>query len=254
MRCLPGHVTGRARRGRKPDSEDVIFNYILSIPILCYVTLYSMTRRNFDQHCPIAEALDVVGERWSLLIVRELLLGPKRYTDLRQALPRMWTNLLADRLRQLERAGVIEQVELPPPAARTVYQLTERGRGLEPVVLGLGRWGIPLFAGRRKGNPPLSTSVLLGVRAFFQPASAQTEERYELRVGGHPFTASVQRGLLNLRSGQPDSPAATLYADPAALLDVRLGRIDVEAAIRKGTLRFDGPDVNVRRLRRVFAL
>jgi DNA-binding HxlR family transcriptional regulator len=213
-----------------------------------------MTRRNFDQHCPIAEALDVVGERWSLLIVRELLLGPKRYTDLRRALPRMWTNLLADRLRHLERAGVIERVELPPPAARTVYQLTERGRSLEPVVLGLGRWGIPLFASRRKGNPPLSTSILLGVRAFFKPASIQTEERYELKIGGQPFSASVRRGLLDLRSGEPASPAATLHADPAALLEVRLGRIEVEAAIAKGQLRFEGSDAGVRRLRRAFAL
>lgn len=213
-----------------------------------------MTRRTFDQYCPIAQALEVVGERWSLLIVRELLLGPKRYTDLRRALPGMWTNLLADRLRHLERAGVIEQVDLPPPAARTVYRLTERGRGLEPLVLGLGQWGIPLLAGRRKGTPPLSTSVLLGVRAFFQPSAVQAEERYELRIGGQPFTATVRRGLLDLRPGQPDSPAATLHADPAGLLDVRLGRIDIGAAIRKGLLRFDGPDASVRRLRRAFAL
>jgi DNA-binding HxlR family transcriptional regulator len=213
-----------------------------------------MTRRTFDQYCSIARALEVVGERWSLLIVRELLLGPKRYTDLRQALPRMWANLLAGRLRYLERAGVVERVDLPPPAARTVYQLTDRGRGLEPVVLGLGRWGIPLLAGRRKQDPPLSTSVLIGFRAFFQPAAAQAEERYELRIGGQPFTATVRRGLLDLRSGQPDKPAATVHADPAGLLDIRLGRIDVGAAIGKGILRFDGPDASVRRLRRAFAL
>ncbi len=195
-----------------------------------------------------------MGERWSLLIVRELLLGPKRYTDLRRALPRMWTNLLADRLRHLKRAGVIEQVELPPPAARTVYQLTGRGRGLEPVVLGLGRWGIPLLASRKKGKPPLSTSVILGVRAFFQPAAVRAEERYELRIDGQPFTATTQRGFLDLRSGRPENAAATLHADAVGLLEVRLGRIDVDAAIRKGTLRFDGPDANVRRLRRVLAL
>lgn len=214
-----------------------------------------MTRRTFGQYCPIARALEVVGERWSLLIVRELLLGPRRYTDLRQALPRMWTNLLADRLRQLERAGVIEQVDLPPPVARTVYQLSERGRGLEPVVLGLGLWGIPLLSAQRTGDPPLSTSVLLGLRAFFRPAAAaQTEERYELRVGGEPFTAIVRRGRLEVRSGRPDSPAATLHADPAGLLDVRLGRINVEAAIERGVLRFNGPRASVRRLRRAFAL
>ena len=214
-----------------------------------------MTRRTFDQYCPIARALEVVGERWSLLIVRELLLGPRRYTDLRQALPRMWTNLLADRLRHLERAGVIESVDLPPPAARTVYRLTERGRGLEPVILGLGLWGIPLLAGRRKKDPPLSTSVLLGLRAFFQPtAAAHTEERYEVRIRGEPFTAVVQQGRLEVRSGQPDSPAATLLADPAGLLDVRFGRIDVEAAIENGVLRFHGSEASVRRLRRALAL
>ncbi|MGQ0568715.1 MAG: winged helix-turn-helix transcriptional regulator [Armatimonadota bacterium] len=214
-----------------------------------------MTRRTFDQYCPIARALEVVGERWSLLIARELVLGPKRYTDLRQALPGMWTNLLADRLRQLEDAGVIEQVDLPPPAARTVYQLSDRGRELEPVLLGLGRWGIPLLSDRKKEDPPLSTSVLLGIRAFFQPAvAAKIDERYELRIGEEPFTAVVQRGRLEIRSGLPDGPAATLHADPAGLLDVRFGRVDVGTAIEKGLLRFDGPDASVRRLRRAFAL
>ncbi len=214
-----------------------------------------MTRRTFDQNCPVARALEVVGERWSLLIARELLLGPKRYTDIRQALPGMWTNLLADRLRQLEEAGVIEQVGLPPPAARTVYQLTARGRELEPVLLGLGRWGIPLLPSRKAEDPPLSTTVLLGFRAFFRPtAAAKIEERYELRIGGEPFTAIVQRGRLEIHSGPADGPAATLHADPAGLLDVRFGRVDVGTAIEKGALRFDGPVASIRRLRRAFAL
>ncbi len=214
-----------------------------------------MTRRTFEQYCPIARALEVVGERWSLLIVRELLLGPRRYTDLRQALPRMWTNLLADRLRHLARAGVIEQVDLPPPAARTVYQLTEFGRGLEPVVLALGRWGIPLLSGRRREDPPLSTAVLLGLRAFFQPAAAATiEEHYGVRLGKGTFTAVVQRGRLEMRQGLPDGPAATIHAGSAVLLNIRFGRVDVGAAIKRGLLRFEGPDASVRRFRRVFAL
>lgn len=215
----------------------------------------SVTRRTFDQYCPIARALEVVGERWSLLIVRELLLGPKRYTDLRRAMPGMWTNLLADRLRQLERVGVIERVDLPPPAARRVYQLTERGRALEPVLLGLGRWGIPLLSGRKKEDPPPSTSVLLGLRAFFRPAAAaKIDERYEVRIGEESYTAVVQRGRLEIHPGPPDAPAATLRADPAGLLDVRVGRVDVGTAIERGLLRFDGPDAGVRRFRRAFAL
>lgn len=214
-----------------------------------------MAKRTFDQYCPIARALDVVGERWSLLIVRELLLGPKRYTDLRRALPGMWTNLLAGRLRQLERAGVIEHVDLPPPVARTVYKLTERGRELEPVLLGLGRWGRPLLSGHRREDPPLSTSVLLGLRAFFQPAAAaKIEERYELKIGEAAFTVVVRQGRVEIRSGPPEDPAATLHADPAALLDVRFGRLDIRVAIERGLLRFEGPDASVSRLRRAFAL
>jgi DNA-binding HxlR family transcriptional regulator len=213
-----------------------------------------MTRRTFDQYCPIARALDVVGERWSLLIVRELVLGPKRYIDLRRTLPGMWTNLLADRLRQLESAGVIRRRELPPPAARTVYELTDRGHELEPVLLALGSWGIPLLDAER-GAVPLPTAVLLGLRAFFSPqAAARTDERYALQVGDETLTAVVQRGRLEFQPGTPDAPAATLQADPQALLDVRTGRRSLTDALDNGLLEFEGQAAAVRRLRRAFAL
>jgi DNA-binding HxlR family transcriptional regulator len=218
-----------------------------------------MPRRTFRQYCPIARTLDVVGERWSLLIVRELLLGPKRYTDLRQALPGMWTNLLAQRLRQLESAGVIRRRELPPPAARTVYELTDRGRELEEVLLALGRWGLPFLNEPRNEPVPVATAALLGLRAFFRPEAAgddALDERYEYEVelGGHRLTAAVRGGTLRLWSGPPDAPAATLIADPATLLDVRLGRLDPEAAVANGTLRFEGTRDGIRRLRRLFTL
>lgn len=119
--------------------------------------------------------------------------GPKRYTDLRQALAGMWTNLLANRLRQLEDAGVIEQVDLPPPAARTVYRLTARGRDLEPLLLGLGRWGIPPLSGRRKEDPPFSTSVLLGIRAFSQPAAAAKIGRTRTDLQATPLHDRCER-------------------------------------------------------------
>jgi DNA-binding HxlR family transcriptional regulator len=213
-----------------------------------------MTRRTFDQHCPIARALDVVGERWSLLIVRELVLGPRRYTDLRRALPGMWTNLLADRLRQLESAGVVRRRELPPPAARTVYELTERGRQLESVLLDLGSWGIPLLDGER-GEVPSTTAVLLGLRAFFRPeVTPSTDERYAVRVGTEALTAMVQHGRLEFRPGAPDAPAAALQADPRALLDIRSGRLSLADALEQGLLRFEGPAAAIRRLRRAFAL
>src|SRR5919205_66330 len=97
-------------------------------------------RRSYGDRCGIARALDLVGERWALLVVRELLLGPKRFTDLRAGLPHVSPDVLAQRLRELEQAGVLRRGTLPPPAASRIYELTGRGRELEPVVLALGRW------------------------------------------------------------------------------------------------------------------
>src|SRR5919109_961125 len=102
--------------------------------------------RSYRQYCSLAKALDVVGERWTLLIVRELLLkGPSRYTDLRAGLPGIATNLLADRLRELEQAGIVEREEAPPPVATTLFRLTPRGQELKSVLDALGRWGIPFM-------------------------------------------------------------------------------------------------------------
>src|SRR5947207_3653412 len=102
--------------------------------------------RTYDEYCAIAKSLDVVGDRWTLLIVRELALrGASRYTDLRSGLPGIATNLLADRLRELEAAGLIEREDAPPPVATTLFRLTERGAALEPVISELGRWGLPLM-------------------------------------------------------------------------------------------------------------
>jgi DNA-binding HxlR family transcriptional regulator len=213
-----------------------------------------VTRRTFDQYCPIARALDVIGERWSLLIVRELRLGSKRYTDLRQALPGMWTNLLADRLRHLESAGVVRRHEMPPPAARTVYELTERGRQLEPVLLALGGWGMALLEADGE-EMPVSTGVLVGLTAFFRPEEASgADEQYSVEVGSESLTALVRNGKLEFRSGAPEKPAATLRADPAALAEIRRGGLSVPAAVAKGRVSFEGTPAAVRRLRRLFAL
>src|ERR687884_1369381 len=101
----------------------------------------TMTARSYRQFCGIARALDLVGERWALLVVRELVIGPKRFTDLRQGLPGIATNVLSQRLRQLERDGVVARRTLPPPAASTVYELSDYGQELVPILLALGRWG-----------------------------------------------------------------------------------------------------------------
>src|SRR5918994_1233190 len=131
-----------------------------------------MGKRRYDQYCALARALDVVGERWTLLLVRELLLGPKRYTDLLEGLPGIGTNLLAARLKELERNGVVERVRLAPPAASTVYELTEYGRRLEPAVIALTQWG-----GRRLGRPKQGEHfrpewLATAMQASYRPAPA----------------------------------------------------------------------------------
>src|ERR1700716_760218 len=97
-------------------------------------------RRKYDEGCAVSHALDVIGERWALLVVRELLLGPKRFTDLRAGLPNLTPDVLSQRLRDLEAAGILTRARLAPPAATSVYGLTERGQRLEPVLLALGQW------------------------------------------------------------------------------------------------------------------
>jgi DNA-binding HxlR family transcriptional regulator len=141
------------------------------------------TMRTYGDGCAIARGLDLVGERWALLVVRELLLGPKRYTDLRRGLPNASPNVLSERLRELEREGVVRRRKLPPPAGSRVYELTDWGRELEETVMALGRW-----AARSPSQPsdaPIGVdSIVLALRARFDPHAAHgLGAGYELRLG-----------------------------------------------------------------------
>ena len=111
-----------------------------------------VTARSYRQHCGIARALDLVGERWALLVIRELVLGPRRFTDLREGLPGIATNVLSQRLRELARDGIVARRKLPAPAASNVYELTEYGRELVPITLALGRWGARSMGPRQEGQ------------------------------------------------------------------------------------------------------
>src|ERR671918_2781070 len=147
--------------------------------------------RTYCDGCAAAHALDLVGERWALLVVRELLLGPKRFTDLRAGLPGASPNVLAQRLRELERAGVVRRRKLPPPAASRVYELTDWGEELEPVIVRLGRWGA------RSPSKPCDAalgvdSLVLSFRTMFDPGAAEgLEASYELRLGEDRFRTVV---------------------------------------------------------------
>jgi DNA-binding HxlR family transcriptional regulator len=178
-------------------------------------------KRTYGDPCGIARALDVVGERWALLVVRELLLGPKRFTDLRQGLPHLSPDVLSQRLRELEQAGVLRRGKLPPPIAAQVYELTDRGRELEPIVLGLGRWG------SREPFPPGRTelgidALMLALKTVYDPRGADglTGASFELRLGEHRFTASPADGGLDLARGAASDPVATITTDSATLQQI----------------------------------
>jgi DNA-binding HxlR family transcriptional regulator len=176
--------------------------------------------RTYGDRCGVARALDLVGERWALLIVRELLLGPKRFTDLRAGLPQVSSDVLAQRLRDLEQAGVLRRGTLPPPAGSRIYELTDRGRALEPVVLTLGRWGSG--APVPPGEPGMSEDALvIALKTLFEPAAADgLEKRYELRLNAQRFRVDVADGRLEAARGANDHADATIEADVRTLATV----------------------------------
>jgi DNA-binding HxlR family transcriptional regulator len=183
-------------------------------------------KRGYDQYCPVAHALVLVGERWALLIVRELMHGPKRYTDLAEHLPGIGTNILASRLRDLEACGVVAKRTLPPPAASRVYELTDYGRGLRPVMRELALWGA-----RSLGPPTAEDDLYEGwlanavdtMLAPFAPAG-----RFEFRVGEE--IAALVDG--EAKAGPVDDPDVVVSGDPEAiyhfLVDRRLDLVSVE--------------------------
>jgi DNA-binding HxlR family transcriptional regulator len=192
------------------------------------------TNRSYGDVCGIARALDVVGERWALLVVRELLLGPQRFSDLRRALPNAASNVIADRLRELEGRGVVTRRTLPPPAGSSVYELTAWGRDLEPIVLALGDWGI------RVPLPPApttlsATSVLLFLRTSARVEPGTAPMSYRLELDDRVFAVRVEDGHLQVQSGEPTSPDVSLRTDPQtlnALLD-HPSKLDAFASERR---------------------
>ena len=192
--------------------------------------------RSYGDQCGVARSLDVIGERWALLIVRELLLGPKRFNDLLAGLDGASPNVISQRLRELTGSGVIRQRDLGPPARVRVYELTDWGRELEPVVLHLGQWGTraPLPAGARWGLD----SLLLALQANADPAVVNG--RYELRVGTDVFTVDGTSGSVRMRRGTADRPDAALTTDVDALHAVALGKRSIAETAESGDLRLDG--------------
>jgi DNA-binding HxlR family transcriptional regulator len=175
--------------------------------------------RTYRQYCGVARALDLVGERWGLLIVRELVLGPKRFTDLVGGLPGVSTNVLSNRLRQLERAEVVQRRVLPPPAPATVYELTAYGRELEPVLFALGRWGARSLGAREEEQSLHSHWLAVALKAFFHAEAAEgVDAVYQLRLREGAFRIDVREGSATIAPGPADDAVLALEADDDALV------------------------------------
>jgi DNA-binding HxlR family transcriptional regulator len=206
----------------------------------------------------------LIGERWALLVVRELLLGPKRFTDLRRGLPNASPNILSERLRELEQGGVVHRRKLPPPAAAQVYELTEWGAELEPVVTRLGAWGA------RSPLPPESQeigpdSIVLALRSLFDPAAAAgLEATCELRIGEERFRVEVAGGELGLaRIAEPSTAGAkdagvtagAIEVDEAGTLAAILtGELPLDDAVATGAARVEGTKSELRRFLALFPM
>ena len=189
----------------------------------------------------MARALDVLGERWTLLIVRELLTGPKRFKDLLDGLPGIGTNLLAGRLKELEGEGLLRRTTLPPPAGSAVYELTGRGRDLEPVLMGLARWGVDLLGQPRPGEAFKPAWAVQAMKATFRPEAARwVRETYEFRVGEDVFHVRVDDGVSEPEYGPGWEPDLILKTDPDTFLELVSGRIEASDAIEAGRLDIEG--------------
>lgn len=197
--------------------------------------------KRFEQYCPMAHALSLVGERWSLLIVRELLRGPKRYTDLAAGLPGIGTNILAARLRDLEASGVVRKRKLPPPAASSVYELTEYGAGLEEPLYALARWGARSLGPPKPADALYEGWGLNALRAVFNAERARgLTETYVLKVDGDVFTARIVDGALDVAMAEAPTPDLVVETDKETFFLLCAGELDPADAVEHGRVRVDG--------------
>jgi DNA-binding HxlR family transcriptional regulator len=206
-------------------------------------------RRSYSDPCGIARALDVIGERWAVLVLRELMFGPRRFGQLLDGLPGISPNVLSQRLRELEDGGVVRRYTLEPPAAVAVYELTERGTALEPVLLELGRWGSRTA---RVGGRELSpAAMLMALRTMFDPTTGGSVV-YGVQLAGEWYTFTIAGGELRIVRGRPDDPVATLSTDVTTLRLVTFLGTGVKAAEQAGRLAVEGDRRAANRFPRYF--
>jgi DNA-binding HxlR family transcriptional regulator/putative sterol carrier protein len=211
--------------------------------------------KRYDQFCPIAHALSLVGERWALLVVRELMTGPKRYTDLVHGLPGIGTNILAARLRDLEEAGVVQKRKLPPPAASTVYELTPYGAELNESLYALARWGARTLGPPKPGDELEPEWGLNAIPALFDPqAAGDLEETWVLEIGEDVFSARIAEGCVTPMPGAVDNADAVIKLDLETFYWLVVGELEPDEALDSGRVSVDGDPAVLERFVRVFNL
>jgi DNA-binding HxlR family transcriptional regulator len=205
--------------------------------------VHGMAKR-YDQFCPVAHGLSMVGERWALLVVRELLKGPRRYTDLVAGLPGIGTNVLATRLRELEAGGVVDKRRLPPPAASTVYELTPYGRGLEEAVHAIGRWGARSLGPPPEGEPLDPEWGLNAFPALLYPERARgLTETTVIAVDDTVFTVRLDDGCLMVEIGEAAEDADLVArTDIATMFELASGDLAAEDAVAAGRVEIEAGD------------
>ncbi len=195
--------------------------------------------KDYEQYCPVAAGWERIGERWTLLIVRDLLFGPMRYSDLETRLPGIATNVLASRLKDLQRAGIIDKRELPPPAASTVYQLTDLGHGLLPVLVEVGKWGMHFLPQHAFEGVDLRAVLRSRIPAAIERVP-QFQESYEIVVDGQLIGIEAAPGQLEIVGHRPQRPAVRLVVDAAGLAELFMLGKSVAEAETEGILTLEG--------------
>jgi DNA-binding HxlR family transcriptional regulator len=209
-------------------------------------------RRKYDDGCAVAQALDVIGERWALLVVRDLLLGPKRFTDLLAGLPGASSDVVTQRLRELTEAGVVRRRRLAPPVSIWVYELTPWGAELEDVILGLAGW-VHQSPRMRYDLPLGADSLMLSLKMLFDgDAASGIHMEIALHLGDERFSIRVADGDLTIARAEPESPDATLVTDPATLLSLLRAKQSLDEVLAAGQLQVAGDRVSVERFARLF--
>ncbi len=212
-------------------------------------------RRDYEQICGLARGLDVVGERWALLIARELLYGPRRFTDLLGGLPGIPPSLLSRRLKEMQTAGIISKTVLPPPAASMVYQLTDAGKALEQILYSLGRWGAQFGRAPRPSDAVRPEWIVFALHSIFRPDAANgAHVTAELRLPEGTFRLAINHGALTTGLGSRAKSDLVLTGERTPVLGVLMGRLTLREATQGGMLKVQGDRKVLHRFLKMFGV